>query len=233
MRTKRHVSFAVSIALLISTTVFAATFAEDFSEMTTGTCYPDGSLTGAWQFIFNGYGCNGFVSVSGNMMLFERPKASTTPDETHSALVVGPSIAGDFTLGLSTVTTRQLRAGSAPNPWEVGWVIWNYTDSDHCYYFIAKPNGWELGKRDPNYPGGQRFLATGSAPSYPIGTWYRIEVIQSGNTMKVALNDELVTTLTDRERPYSSGRIGMYSEDAETYFDDISVATGPGKGRKK
>ena len=233
MRTKRHVSFAASVALFISTTAFAATFAEDFSGMTTGTCYPDGSVTGAWKFIYNGYGCNGFVSVSDNTMLFERPKVATLPDETHANLVVGPSIGGDVVLQLRTVTTRQLREGSAPNPWEVGWVIWNYTDSDHCYYFIAKPNGWELGKRDPAYPGGQRFLATGSAPSYPIGAWYRIEIIQSGNTMKVLVDDLPVTTFTDRERPYSSGHIGMYTEDAETYFEDISMITGPGKGKKK
>jgi hypothetical protein len=219
--------------MFISTTIFAATVVEDFSDMTTGNCYSDGSFTGAWQFIYNGYGCNGFVSSSGNTMLFERPKASINPDETHASLVVGPWIGGDFTLQLWTATTRQLRTGSAPNPWEVGWVIWNYIDTDHCYYFIAKPNGWELGKRDPAYPGGQRFLATGSASSYPVGEGHRIQVIQSGNTMKVAVNDVPVTTFTDRERPYSFGRIGMYSEDAETYFDDISVITGPGKARKK
>jgi len=233
MRTKRPVSFALLFALFISTTIFAATFAEDFSDMTTGVCYPDGALAGAWQFIYNGYGCNGFRSASDNTMLFERPKAPASPDETHASLVVGPMIGGDFTLRVWTTTTRQLRTGSEPNPWEVGWVVWNYIDTDHFYYFIPKPNGWELGKRDPAYQGGQRFLATASTPSYPIGAWHRIEVVQSGNTMKVSVNDLPITTFTDRERPYSSGHVGMYSEDAETYFDDISVITGSGKGRKK
>jgi hypothetical protein len=229
----RTVSFALVSALFISTTIFAATFAEDFSDMPTGVCYPDGSLTGPWQFVYNGYGCNGFLSSSGDTMLFERPKAATAPDETHAGLVVGPAVAGDFTLQLWTATTLQLRTGSAPNPWEVGWVLWNYTDSEHFYYFIAKPNGWELGKRDPAYPGGQRFLATGSAPSFPVGEWNQIEVNQSGSTMKVTANGVPITTFTDPERPYSSGRIGLYSEDAETYFDDVSVITGSRKGKKK
>ena len=133
-----------------------------------------------------------------------------------------------------TTTTRQLRTGSAANPWEVSWVLWHTTDSDHFYYFIVKPNGWELGKKDPAYPGGQRFLATGSVPSFPIGQWYRIGIRQSAETITVSVNDLPITTFADYERPYSSGRIGMYSEDAEAYFDNISITTDSrGKGKKK
>jgi 3-keto-disaccharide hydrolase len=234
MRMKRHVSFAILLALVISATLFAATFFEDFSTMPAGSCYPDGFLIGVWQFVYNGYGCNAFLLSNDNTMLVEQPKASTRPDETHAALVLGPSIAGDFTLEAWTVTTRQLRTGSAPNTWEVGWILWNYTNGYHFYYFAAKPNGWELGKKDPAYPGAQRFLATGSAPSFPIGAWYRIGVTQSGDTIKVSVNDLPITTFSDRERPYSSGRIGMYNEDAETYFDNISISTSAaGKGKKK
>src|SRR5262245_24140693 len=131
MRMKRHVSFAILLASVISATLFAATFFEDFSTMPTGSCYPDGFLIGVWQFVYNGYGCNAFLLSNDNTMLVEQPKASTRPDETHASLVLGPSIAGDFTLEAWTVTTRQLRTGSAPNPWEVAWVVWNYTNSDH------------------------------------------------------------------------------------------------------
>ena len=67
----------------------------------------------------------------------------------------------DMTTTLGTV--RQVRNGPA-NPWEVAWLLWHYTDDQHFYSIVLKPNGWELGKEDPAYPGAQRFLATG-APS--------------------------------------------------------------------
>jgi hypothetical protein len=231
---KVRVSLVISLAVLISASVLATTFVEDFSTMPAGTCYPDGSTIGVWQFVYNGYGCNGFVAANSNTMLYERPAESTRPDETHGALVIGPSISGDFTLQVSAATTRQLRANGAANTWEVAWVLWHYTDNLHFYYFVPKPNGWELGKEDPQYPGAQRFLATGPSPSFPIGPWYRTRVTQSGPTIQVFVDDVLITTFTDGERPYSSGRVGLYSEDAEVYFDNVSVITGAKakKGRR-
>ena len=222
---KVHVSLVITLTVAISASVLATTFVEDFSAMPTGTCYPDGSAIGVWQFVYNGYGCNGFVASNSNTMLFEQPATSSSPAETHGALVIGPYISGDFTLQVSAATTGQLRLNSAPNPWEVAWVLWHYTDNTHFYYFIPKPNGWELGKEDPAYPGAQRFLASGTSPVFPIGQWYRVGVTQSGQTIQVFVNDVLITTFTDRQRPYSSGRVGLYSEDAEVYFDNVSVIT--------
>jgi len=230
---KAHASLVISLTLAISASVLANTFLEDFSAMSAGSCYPDGSTIGAWQFVYNGYGCNGFVAANGNTMLFEQPEVSTSPSETHGSLAVGPYISGDFTLELSAATGGQLRTNSAPNPWEVAWVLWHYTDDFHFYYFVAKPNGWELGKEDPAYPGAQRFLASGTSPTFPIGRWYRTRVTQSGQTIQVFVNDALITTFTDRQRPYTSGGVGLYNEDAEVYFDDVSVTTAAsGKPRK-
>jgi hypothetical protein len=223
---------AISLAATVSTTLLAATLVEDFSRMPTGTCYPDGTVIGAWEFVYNGYGCNAFLSSNGNTMLLEQPRPSVTPDETHAALTLGPAFSGDFTLQVATATTRQLRTGSLPNPWEVGWVLWHYTDNLHFYYFIAKPNGWELGKEDPAYAGAQRFLATGSSPTFPIGSWYRIGIKQTGSTIEVFANDLLIATVTDGERPYSSGRLALYSEDAEVYFDNVALTTSGKKKRR-
>ncbi len=230
---KVRVSLVISLIVVISASVLATTFVEDFSTMTTGKCYPDGSTIGVWQFVYNGYGCNSFFAVNSNTMLVEQPKISTRPDETHGGLVIGPSISGDFTLQVSAATTRQLRANSAPNPWEVAWVLWHYTDDSHFYYFAPKPNGWELGKEDPAYPGAQRFLASGNSPSFPIGPWYRTRVTQSGQTIQVFVNDVLITTFSDSQRPYSSGRVGLYTEDAEVYFDNVSVITSATTTTKK
>jgi Domain of Unknown Function (DUF1080) len=225
MRAKALVCLVLGLAAMLPAKVTAQTFVEDFSSMPTGTCYPDGYTISVWQFVFNGYGCSEFVSWSSNTALRERPKVSTRRSETHSALVIGPSVAGDFTLEVFAATTQQLRTSSTPHPWEVAWVLWHYTDNAHFYYFIAKPTGWELGKEDPAYPGSQRFLATNSYPTYPIGPWYKIRVAQVGDTIQVFVNDVGIVTFTDQENPYSAGRVGLYSEDAEAYFDNVSVST--------
>ena len=206
---------------------------QDFSSMPVDSCIDDGTAIGAWTFVYDGFGCTDFVSLNGNIVLIEQPRASAQPTETHAGLALGPATTGDVTVQVDMATTQQLRTGSAPNAWEVGWLLWRFTDSQHFYYFIPKPNGWELGKADPAYAGGQRFLATGDSPQFPLGSWYRVRVVQTGNTIQVYVNNLLITTFTDFESPYTSGRVGLYTEDAESYFDNVSV-TGPvTRGKKK
>jgi hypothetical protein len=183
----------------------------------------DGSSFGSWVSVFAGYGCNSIVSLPEGKALSLKPKASTTSSETHAGLAVGPSFSGNYSFETQLKTQSQLRRGTAPNPWEVAWVVWDYTDNTHFYYFIAKPNGWELGKEDPAYPGAQRFLAAGSSPSYPIGQWLNFKIVQSSNTITVYVNGVQITKFTDSERPYSSGKIGFYSEDSQVYLKSTKV----------
>ena len=90
----------------------------------------------------------------------------------------------------------------------------------------------EIGKEDPAYPGAQRFLATGSSPQFPLGPWYRVRVVQSGGTIQLFVNDLLITTVVDNDSPYTGGRIGLYTEDAESYFDNVVITT-VAKGKKR
>ena len=106
------------------------------------------------------------------------PVPSTDPDPTkHDRLQAV------YSLSANIVTTAQLRnkdntpptpnnPDSKPNPWEVGWLLWCFSpDPTHpydpsptsnsnfrFYALCLKPNGWEVSKQDPAYPGGQRFL---------------------------------------------------------------------------
>lgn len=179
-------------------------------------CLPDGARSNGWTVRFAGYGCAA-IGVDGGSVLALRPRAAASADATHAGLVLGPSLSSRDAAARFRVrvfTARQLRTGSAPNPWEVAWVVWHYTDDDHFYYFIAKPNGWELGKRDPAYPGGQRFLATGSERRFPVGQWYDVDVAQRGATITVSVDGRTLVMFEDRERPYTAGAVGLYSEDA-------------------
>jgi hypothetical protein len=234
MRQKiRSVCLFAVCTLAATVPLLAAVFVEDFSRLPINTCYADGFVSGEWRSVFDGYGCNATMFLHGDAALMERPAAAVSPEETHAGLVVGPSVSGDVIVGVSLLTLQQLRTGSAPQPWEAGWVLWHYADNTRFYYFIPKPNGWELGKADPAYPGAQRFLATGSAPVFPVGAWYRVSIVQTGQTIQVSVDGIPITTFTDTERPLTSGRVGLYSEDAEVYFDDVSVTTGKVKrGRR-
>ena len=189
-------------------------------------CLPNGAA-GAVQFegfgsvepVYDGFGCIAVASMDGVQALHMRPKAAIGPTETHAALALGAEVRGDLELSCRVLTSNQNRLRAPSNPHEVGWLVWQYADNQHFYYFMAKPNGWELGKRDPAYPGGQRFLATGTDLTVPVHQRCTLKIIQKGTQIQAFLDGQPVTTFNDRERPYTSGRAGFYCEDADVFFD--------------
>ncbi|MFI1163759.1 calcium-binding protein [Streptomyces sp. NPDC020801] len=180
----------------------------------------DGSTHGRWLSVFDGHGTNTGDDVS----LSLSPRAAEDPGTTHAGLVVSTASYTDVRYAARMRAVRQLRAPK-PNPWEVPWLVWAYTDPEHFYYITLKPNGWELGKRDPAHPGGQRFLATGRTP-YPVGQWYEVRVRQHGPELSVAVGGRPLVNFTDAERPYVRGRVGAYTEDATVRFEGLSASSG-------
>lgn len=151
------------------------------------------------------------------------PKAADSADTTHAALLISRErYSGRVAFAGRVATIRQLRVGSPPNPWECAWLVWNYQDEQHFYYVALKPTGWEIGKRDPAYPGGQRFLASGAA-SYPLGVWHDFLIVQERNAISVRVNGAEIASYVDGERPYLSGNLGLYVEDAEAQLDDVTA----------
>ncbi len=168
------------------------------------------------------------------------PAVATSSGVTHGALVFtnhiqgDPSRGADIYLDVKLKTVQQLRTGSAPNPWEVGWVTWNgkYDTANgcNCYtfnYFVPKTNGWELGMVVNNGGvQGQIFLATGSSPTFPINTSYDVEIYHSnaaqtgpGDQVKVEVNGVLIVTYNGATTPFRSGwAIGLYDEDSKVDF---------------
>jgi hypothetical protein len=157
-----------------------------------------------------------------NKALLLEPMVSTSPGETHAALVVSQDSYADVAFRADFTTISQLRTGSPSNPWECAWAVFNYTDNAHFYYVAFKPNGWELGKVDPSYPGGQRFLATGEDMVFAAGSKHSFQITQTGATITVAADGKILTTFTDMERPYLAGKVGFYTEDAKVAFDSVT-----------
>ncbi|GAA2718489.1 hypothetical protein GCM10010439_01550 [Actinocorallia aurantiaca] len=205
------------LGVLLIPVVLLQQFTRDDGPRGAFTRWTDGTVHGPWRSVFDGHGLNGIRDGVISM----RPMPPTRPDETHAGLIVSAASHTGLDFRLETRTTEALRKPRG-NPWEVSWVVWAYTDPEHFYYLALKPNGWELGKRDPAYPGGQRFLATGHR-AFPLGEWYSVKIEQRDATLKVHAEGDELTAFTDRERPYPSGSVGMYTEDAAVEFRDIEI----------
>ena len=230
MRSIRVAKAAVAVVLaalvmLVVGTSPASAATLGLTGLPTGT-YSDGAKVGPWNVVFAGYGS---VKTTATTMTLA-PAAATQPDATHAALVVSNSSFTSAKLNVTATmtTTKQLRTGSAPNAWEVGWLVWDYVDNEHFMYAIAKPNGWEFGKRDPAYPGGQRFLATGTNVKVPVGAKANYSVTRTAgangsSTTVLKLQGVTVATVTDTERAYTSGAVGLYSEDAAVKVTAVKV----------
>lgn len=170
-------------------------------------------IAGCWRLVFDGYGEN--YRVGDTFVL--RPAPPEAASITHASLVVSAGQFDEVDFEVDVKTVARLR-GPQPNPWEVGWVVWHYTDPTHFYYLLLKPHGWEVGKADPGEPGNQRFLVTGEARVFPPGEWYSVHVRQRGATIEVGVDGERLTTFTDPQAPYLTGSVGFYTEDAEAAF---------------
>jgi hypothetical protein len=184
-----------------------------------------GNGAGPWLSVFNGYGT---ISMAGSGQHFAvdlKPAVTESRKVTHSALVVSRSPYGDFVVTLHVRTLRQLRHGAAgaPNPWEVGWVVWHYTSNQRFYALTLEPTGWVLSKQDPAYRGGERFLASGRAPVFRLGIPHTVGIVQAGDEITVSADGRLLMHFTDTQRPYLTGSFGFYCEDAQTIFSRIRL----------
>lgn len=185
------------------------------------THWSDGQTGNTWTDQWNGYGSAATTidSTVNSYVAALAPEAATSPSQTHSTLLTTQSSYTSPTFTVPVRTVEQLRQGSAPNPWEVGWVLWDFNASrDSFYGVILKPNGWELVKETN---GNESFLATGSSRTFPIGQWYDVTVSQSASQISVSVNGAHLVSATDSS--FTRGTIGLYCEDSVAHFGDVTV----------
>jgi 3-keto-disaccharide hydrolase len=172
-----------------------------------------------WEVVYDGYG---EVDADGGDVSMA-PMTATVPTATHACLVSSRQSYGDLTLTAEVRTVEQLRDGE-PNPWEVGWLLWHYTDPQHFYAVVLKPNGWEISKQVPGAPGGQMFLASGHTPTFAVGEWHSIRVTHHGGDATVWGDGVELGSFSDPE-PYQTGSVALYTEDAHVLFRDVEIET--------
>ncbi|HZO96152.1 MAG TPA: family 16 glycoside hydrolase [Gaiellaceae bacterium] len=164
----------------------------------------------------------GETRVAGGAALL-RSARPLTAAETHSSLVTSRRSFADFVLRLELGAVAQLRAAS-PNPWETAWVVFRYRGPHDYYYFLLKPNGWELGKKQGS--DAQVFLATGGSPRLPVGARARVRIAAAGPVVAVAVDGVPVVRYRD-SAPLPGGAVGLYEEDAVARFADVRVTPLP------
>lgn len=197
----------------MSSTVGCTSSQQDDQQWHQGKTY------GQWHLAFDGHGAVKGTDDSVTMY----PKSAEDLGSTHACLVHTDKKYGNKVDFEITVKTEEQVRKDEPNPWEVGWVLWNYEDNNRFYALALKPNGWELSKQDPAYPGAQRFLASGDEPTFALNQEHRVHVIHEGNTVRFFANGEQLGEFTDEERPYEGGSIGLYTEDARVTFSNLKT----------
>lgn len=177
----------------------------------------ENSARDGWRVVYNGFGT---VTHSDSSIVLA-PAPATTDNDSHGALVVDDRAPADIELSATIFTEEQFSADEAPDPWQVGWLLWRYSDADHFYALTLKPNGWELTKQDPAYPEKQRFLAADSTPAFPVRQPHSVWIQHRADTIAVQVNGTPLITYTDQERPYPDGGIALYTEGARVTFSGV------------
>ncbi len=201
-----------------------ASIDERFSTYARLGALDDGANFGPWHVVFDGVAHGRGVLLSrGRLRLV--PQSAQRLSDTNSTLVVSRESFGPTALQLNATWTakKTTRVGVA-NPWETGWLVWDYVDPDHFTYLILKPNGWEVGRRDPSAPGTQRFIVDADRPVTPIGMKRKVIVSRVGERTSITV-DGMPLTSFDLPADERHGSVGMYAEDAVVDWSRVLVVT--------
>ena len=177
-------------------------------------------------------------SRTGGKVMFLQP--SYTSGQTKAVFVRNRTKFYDFELTFDMRTVSQNRTPT-PNNWEVGWLIFRYTDDWHHYYMlIQRDGGLELGRKDyfPHVEQ-QQFLVTNAnnAPTFVLGQWYNFKLRCVKNNIRVWIDGVSQCNITDDgsfgfdsatggtpPAPSSAlygGYFGPYNEDAAVEYDNV------------
>jgi glucose/arabinose dehydrogenase len=189
-----------------------------------------------WFNIYNGGGSSGVRKDSANStnnVFFMYPNVSRSDIETSSNLVATTRNFSNFLMSLDVLTEKQTRENTPAKQWEAAWILFRYTDDFHYYWFVVKPSGIELGKKDCDTCTqpfqGQVFLYTSETPTLKLGDWSNWQVSAIGNKIRIAVNGTEVVDFTDTTMSpqLGSGSIGLYDEDALVAFDNVRIREIP------
>ena len=240
MNNQKNIILRATIAVVIVLTailiVVPYLFHDDMYDDFEGSTYAlndrNVSPNKKWINVYNGGGSSGVrydFNDADNNVFFMYPKIAKFANETFANLATTTANFSNFNMSVDVKTEKQLRENSSPNTWEAAWILFRYTDNFHYYWFVQKPNGIELGKKDCDTCtdpfDGQEFLYTDENPTLKLGEWTNWKLSVTGNNITVSINGTELINFTDIEMSsqLASGSIGFYDEDASVAFDNIRI----------
>jgi hypothetical protein len=104
-----------------------------------------------------------------------------------------------------------------------GGLVWRYVDADN--YYIARMNPLESNYRLYKVVNGKRTqLVTKEDLKVPVGQWHVLAVTMKGDQIECSLDGKKYLEAKDSTFPMA-GKVGLWTKaDAQTNFDDFSVA---------
>ncbi|MDO8626602.1 MAG: hypothetical protein Q7K39_04105 [Candidatus Magasanikbacteria bacterium] len=176
------------------------------------------------KVVYNGYGKVSWNNLS--KTLYMAPKASTEQSETHAALVVSnQTLKQPYQVSFTMNTIKQLRTGSAPNPWEVGWFGFGYKPDGKFKYVILKPNGYgvEIGESLLNDQQNFSYTSPLNQDIFNLNTKYNVVVKVQDNVITLTVNGKpyVAYTMSAKDTLTADGQYAFYTEDAEATFSNI------------
>lgn len=105
-----------------------------------------------------------------------------------------------------------------------GGLVWRYLDANN--YYVARMNPLEDNFRLFKVVNGKRSqIASKDSLEVPAGTWHKMTVTMKGDQIECTLNGKKYLEAKDGTFK-QAGRVGLWTKaDAQTYFDDFSVAS--------
>ncbi|MDP3786784.1 MAG: RHS repeat-associated core domain-containing protein, partial [Candidatus Omnitrophota bacterium] len=120
----------------------------------------------------------------------------------------------DFTFD---VDMKTITAG--PNPWDVAFLTFRYTNSQNHYYFLIKTDGTlELSK----WKNGIQYWLVGKPSVYSPLNWNHVKVDTQAGNIKIYVNSILEIDYTDLD-PLLQGKIGLAPYYCHAHFDNVNV----------
>ncbi len=186
------------------------------------------SKTYSWDgtTVFDGYGTVAWDT--GFKQLNMSPQVSTQSSETHAALAVSQtSVHQPFKLSYTMKTNKQLRTGSDPNDWEVGWTVFGYKNDGKFKYLILKPSAYGVEMGESLLNDKQNFLYTSalSQDKFPINNDYKVDLSAQNNIITINVNGKQYVQydVSNKDILSTDGRYGFYTEDASIQVSNIKI----------
>ncbi len=190
-------------------------FEEDFEDAALDAGWTIGTTLGQWKMDFASEGTAAIVVDGTRALSLNSPTTALTPNQFVRLTTVEKF--GDFEL------QARIKVSSFGTGLHDGAVLlWHFIDADRSYELVVSGLKWELFRRDPFAPDGQKLLESKEFNVPLVNDWILVRINVQASTMKGWINGSAVFDLIDLDLP-TAGAFGLAAEQVTATFDNMLV----------